>query len=201
MSANERMRARLDMDTRPYHDELDASFRRLTTPGLTRAMFVDALSQMYGFEGSVESAAAYTPRLHAMIDLRRRALSGYLAQDLMNLGITAGQVAQLPQCLIAPFADPAEALGWLYVVERSSVLHETVLRHVEARLPQSSHGCSFLAASARGTTERWNELECVLDRVGQDPAAANRILSAAHDASRCAINWFNGVHTRLRSTG
>ena len=42
------------------------------------------------------------------------------------------RIARLPQCCdIEPFRDVSEALGWLYVIERSTLLHDNVRRHLE----------------------------------------------------------------------
>jgi heme oxygenase len=197
----DRMLARLDMDTRPYHADIDASWRALTGPDLTRTRLVDHLMRVYGFEGPVEAAAAYTPKLQPVLDLRRRSRSGYLAQDLVNLGVSPSQLTQVSQCLIAPFAEPAEALGWLYVVERSSALHDSVKRHVEARLPQSANGCSYLSFHARDASERWNALARVLDLAACDSRSADLIARSAHDGFRCALHWFRVVQPKLRSVG
>ncbi|MDB4954967.1 MAG: Heme oxygenase [Myxococcales bacterium] len=194
------MLTRLDLDTRPFHGYIDGFWRKLVGPDLSRSTFVDGLIRIYGFECAVEAAAAYTPGFHLMLDLRERSRSGYLAQDLVNLGIGSAQLAQLSPCLVAPFADPAEALGWLYVLERSSSLHEMVKRQVEARLPQSSKGCSYLSAAAGESSQRWNELGRVLDRVACEPNATDRILAGAQDGFRCARDWCS-PETRLRSTG
>ena len=37
-------------------------------------------------------------------------------------------------------SHPAEALGWLYVVERATLLHETIYRFLHGRLPPSRRG-------------------------------------------------------------
>ena len=42
----------------------------------------------------------------------------------------------MPRCsTVFPFRTPAEALGWIYVVERNTLLHAVVERHLRSRMP------------------------------------------------------------------
>src|SRR5437762_2967352 len=124
---------RLDVATRSHHAEADAPWLDLMTASPTRQHYIAHLVKTYGFEGPLEAVLAYTPQ----VDLirRDRPRSGLLAQDLLALGLRPATIAQLPQCWsIGPFADLAEALGWKYVVDRATLLHASVKRHMLACL-------------------------------------------------------------------
>src|SRR5579871_1349047 len=119
---------RLDLETRRLHTEANESWLALLGASVDRMAYRTQLVRAYGFEGPVEAALAYTPGRIDSRELRPR--SGYIAEDLIVLGMRPAAIARLPQCLVAPFATWEEALGWSYVVEQSAQLHEAILSHL-----------------------------------------------------------------------
>ena len=120
------------------------------TADVRRHDYLRQLTIAYGFEAPLEAALAYTADVAAVVPLRERARAGKLAQDLLALGIAPSQLTDLPQCMcITPFRDAAEALGWIYVVERSALLYESVRRNIVNRLPDTRYATTYLDA---GTT-------------------------------------------------
>lgn len=190
---------RLELETRAFHRAADEGWLALTGPGATRHDYVRQLAATYGFEAPLEAAFAYTPRLPLLVDLRRFARAGLLAQDLLALGIGAAGVSHLPQCApIAPFATPTEALGWMFVRERSAVLHETVRGHVRERLPEATDASAYLTASAVAAGARLRELAAVLDQTVQTERQYLELLAAAHTGLRCLVAWTSGGAQRTR---
>src|SRR4030095_8815125 len=123
----------LNIATRKHHDAADAPWLDLMVPSVDTRDYGDHLIKIYGFEAPLESALRYTPGLSTLIDLRARTRTGLLAQDLMRLGMTASQIANLPQRFVA-FSDAVDALGWMYVVERAALRHGGVLRYLVEHL-------------------------------------------------------------------
>jgi heme oxygenase len=183
------MLARLDVETRPYHASAHGLWRDLMEGSATPATYMYHLVRVYGFEAPLEAALAYTPGLSRVIDVRGRVRSGLIARDLLALGISPAKIAELPQSMIAPFANVAEALGWMYVSERSTTLHEPVLRYLIARFPQLAGATSYLAA---GSATRWTEFADAIEPYVQTRAIQQQVASAARDAFRCALEWFRG---------
>jgi heme oxygenase len=197
MAQASRALMRLNLETRAFHAAADAPWIELTGYQVSRRAYTDQLVRVYGFEGPLEAALAYTPHLASAIDLRQRARSGLLAQDLLALDLSPAQITAIPQChVIAPFANLAEAFGWLYVLERASLVHDPVRRHVVRRLPQLADACAYLAVSER---RRWAELGEDLDRCARTPRAIDQMVSAAHGAFRCALEWYQPTDARLTS--
>jgi heme oxygenase len=187
--------ARLDAETRPHHGDASDWWLSLVTSGLTQARYQEQLVLVYGFESAVEAALACTP--HPVgVDAR----SGFIAQDLIALGMRPAQIAKLAQCPIAPFASRDEALGWMYVVEFSTGLHEPIKLHVEARLPTAAAATAYLRATEGRLDERWARLAAALARYDANAVAQARIVDAAHEAFRAQLSWYSGGE-RLRSTG
>jgi heme oxygenase len=186
------MLARLDVETRAYHGGADSVWRSLMEGTATPATYMHQLSRVYGFEAPLEAALAYTPGLSSVIDIRGRVRSGLIVRDLLALGISAAKITELPQCMIAPFATEAEALGWLYVVERAALLHEPVRRYLVARFPQLMGATSYLAAA---TEVRWIDYADTLEPYVQTRALQQQVVSGARDGFRCALEWFRTGHT------
>jgi len=180
---------RLNMATRSHHMEADAPWLDLMSSGVTRQRYLAQLCRVYGFEAPLEAAFRYTPGLSALVDLRARTRSGLIAQDLIRLGMSASRLADLPQ-RFTTFANHAEALGWMYVIERSTLLHAGVRRYLTQHLPGLADATTYLAAYDGVTGLRWSELGSALDTMPQDPTELPQILRAANAGFRAMRDWF-----------
>jgi heme oxygenase len=189
----------LNLASRKHHDAADAPWLGLMVPSVDQRHYVEHLIRIYGFEAPLESALHYTPGLSTLIDLRARTRTGLLAQDLMRLGMTASQIAKLPQRFIA-FSDAYDALGWMYVVERSALRHGGVLRYVVDHVPEIKHASSYLAAYDAATGDRWSELGAALEAVGQSIAAIHQVARAANEGFQALRDWFRDGDTAVRES-
>ncbi|HSD89652.1 MAG TPA: biliverdin-producing heme oxygenase [Kofleriaceae bacterium] len=181
---------RLNIETQSHHAAADQLWAPLLTKDVTRWDYVSRLATVYGFEAPLESALAYTPNLHLVLDLRPRIRAGHIAQDLIVLGLRASEVAELPQCFpMAPFGSPLEALGWLYVSERTTLQHEAVRRNVVDRIPGVAHATAYLSVYDGICGARWHELGIVLDRAVRTERAVDEVIAGAHAAFRCLATW------------
>jgi heme oxygenase len=180
---------RLNLETRRYHANANESWLALLDAKVDRARYRDQLVRVYGFEGPVEAATAYTPGRVDVGELRPR--SGYIVEDLISLGMRPAEIARLPQCLVAPFASQDEALGWIYVVERAAQLHESVFVHLEAKVLGSAKAAVYLQTTAGRVASRWRCVNTALSAFDDDRRAQNRIIDAAHAAFRTAIAWYS----------
>jgi heme oxygenase len=179
----------LDAATRDCHDDADAPWQDLAYAHLTEREYQDHLVLVYGFEAPVEAALALTPRMSLLVDLRARARASWIVQDLLSLGLRPAKLARMPQCTaIVPFHDPAEALGWLYVVERSTASHEALAHAVARWLPTAP--LTFL--SSRGVVARREALNAALEHVAVDDETRERVIAAAREAFACHREWFEG---------
>lgn len=180
---------RLNLETRAFHDAADEAWLRLLQPSVSRADYMRQLVTAYGFEAPLEAAFAYTPNLKLFVDLRQRSRAGLLAQDLLALGLRANEVSQLPQCMIAPFTSPLEAMGWLYVTERSTLLHERVRTHLQGRIPGVTHALAYLRAYEGMVNARWNELGHAIDRAVRTEPHLHDLIASAKAAFRHFTQW------------
>ncbi|HEU0033073.1 MAG TPA: biliverdin-producing heme oxygenase [Kofleriaceae bacterium] len=185
------MIARLNEETRGRHAEADADFDILFRDDASSTHYMLFLMRVYGFEAPLESSLSMTPTLDLLIDLRERQKAQYLAQDLLALGLRPSEVAEVPQCLFIPqFRGAAEALGWMYVIERSTLAHSVIRRHLLTRLPREMQKASAYLQGYSGVVgTRWREFGAVLDEVAKVPAIADRIVDAAQEAFRTQRRW------------
>lgn len=156
---------------------------------VSRQDYVDQLTRVYGFEGPLEAALAYTRNLDLVLDVHERFRAGFIAQDLLALGYRPAEIARLPQCVIAPFASPLEALGWIYVCERSTLIHDEIRRYLGVRLPESKDACVYLRATERHVSARWQDLGRRFDHAVRSPRMFQEMLGGAHSAFRAWIDW------------
>jgi heme oxygenase (biliverdin-IX-beta and delta-forming) len=182
---------RLDVETRAHHIEADGDFDVLFGDYTSSTDYLLYLTRVYGFEAPLESSLAMTPNLDLVIDLRERQKAGFLAQDMLQLGLRPSDIAQIPQCMRIPqFRGAAEALGWMYVVERSTLAHSVIRRHLLTRLPRPmSIASSYLQCYSGVVGSRWRLFGTVIDDVCRIPAIGERVIAAAHEAFRTQRRW------------
>ncbi len=182
---------RLNAQTRVHHADADADLDALFQSDVTATSYLVFLMRTYGFEAPLESGVALTPRLEQVVDPRPRARAGFLARDMMALSLRPAEVTDLPLCLTIPqFRSVAEALGWMYVVERMTLAHNVIRRHLMTRLPiEMEIASTYLSAYDGVAGKRWQELGVALDEVASHPAIADRIVAAAGDAFRNRRLW------------
>jgi heme oxygenase len=183
------MLARLDAATREYHRAVDEHWLDLMASGVTKDRYKQHLIKVYGFEAPLESALAYTPNL-VVADRMDRTRSGLIAQDLLALGVSPAKVTALPHCKVGTFADPAEALGWKYVIERPTQLHASIKKNLIAQLEESANACAYLSAYGNSAAARWQQLGALLDEVSTRPNAGDRITTSAQAAFAQMVSWY-----------
>ena len=202
MSAPDGLLMQLNQATRRWHADADEPWLQLLRPDVTRRDYLEQLVRMYGFEAPLESACAYTPQLSHVIEPRQLTRAGLIAQDLLSLGLTPTEVADIPQCSsIFTFRDVGEALGWLYVVERTTLHHDQVRRHLAHRVSDVKDACNYLGMFERPGVEHWQRFGTMLDRFARRPDLAAEVIDAADAAFACLVRWFQTFVPRLRSTG
>jgi len=187
---------RLTTETRAHQANADSLFDLLFADDVSTAHYLVFLRRTYGFEAALEAMLSTTPNLGLMIDLHERAKGTYLAQDMLALGLRPHAIAQLPQCLDIPhFLGAAEALGWMYVVERMTLAHSVVRRHLLTKLPREMHYASSYFQCYSGVVGlRWREFGSKLDDIASQKAIADRIVAAAHEAFACQHRWAGREH-------
>lgn len=185
------MLARLSRETKPHHLAADNDRMAMLGAGADPALYAAHLKRIYGFEAPVETALAMTAGLGDWIDLRDRGHLRLLRADLQSLGVTDPNT--VPRCTAVPsFRDVAEALGWIFAVERNTLHHGTIERHLRGRMPSVLRSAgSYLAGQHRSNGQRIRDLGNAMDRLAKDSTLAQRIVAAAKAAFRTQHGWYD----------
>lgn len=171
------MLERLDLETKIHHGPADSA-RVALLGNPTRQRYTDFLARTYAFEAPAEWRWMRTPGLDTVVDLAPRLFAPKLAEDLATLG-------RFPDvCPAHAFKGVAQALGWLYVVERGRLMNSMLHRHLVRRLPfESSVAGSYLGGSG-SLGLRWQMLGATLDRLAANPTMCTQIVNGALEAFR-----------------
>jgi heme oxygenase len=193
---------RLNLETRHCHADVDDLWLGLMSPTAGVADYTGALVRSYGLIAPFESACKYTPGLSRLVDFRYFLRAGLIAQDLIALGLTPHQVANLITCpSVTMFQSAPEALGWIYVIERSTLLHDGVRRHLLRRLPHLENACAYLAAYEAHVSDHWAAFGRVLDQAAsQDPAVEDAVVESAVRAFSISRDWLRSAKNDNRET-
>lgn len=189
----------LNLATREHHVAADSPWLDLLVPTVSRRQYIEQLIKVYGFEAPLEAALRYTPGLSGLVDLRSRVRAGLIVQDLMRLGLGPGRIATLGQRFMT-FSSTVEALGWMYVAERATLLHGSVRRYLTLHISDLGNATSYLAAYDGVAGDRWSDLGGALETVAHTPAAKHQLMRAAHQAFLAFCEWFDSG-TALLSVG
>jgi heme oxygenase len=187
------MLSRLTNETKQHHIGVDEGLLvSFVAPSV--GSYRHFLARMYGFSAPVGTALLATPGLDAEL-LVARVRTGWLASDLLGLGLTRAESTMLQRRLEVPvFSSGAEALGWLYVSERITLRHELIRNRMRTSVPDAfDTACDYLMSTSGRAHQQWNELGRHLDRAAINEEVANRILVGAHAAFAVQQAWIDAT--------
>ena len=78
-----------------------------------------------------------------------------------------------------PFGDAAAALGWMYVVDRSTLVHAEIRDELTSRFIDLARATNYLSAYEGTASRRWSELGIALDQLCVSDKVCKRIVDAA----------------------
>jgi heme oxygenase len=180
----------LEEATRDHRVELDTDAHDVLGPG-TRTGYRQFLSRVFGLVAPLERSLIDTNGLDRALDHRRLRKSGLLANDLEALGMSRSEIQSLPQCMSIPWFDEVpEALGWAYIVERMTLGHASMYRHLATVIPgEIAFASSYLKCYFGSVADMWRSFGQTLDREAKDPAHAARLIDAAKAGYRHYRRW------------
>jgi heme oxygenase len=180
---------RLGEETEAFHDSTDEAALRLLGPA-TAEDYRRYLVQMYGFVCPLERSIAATPDLDRHVDPHRFQRHELLRRDLSAFHMSSEQIASLPRCAIPAFKTPEEALGWAYPIERSTLRHGDLFRHLASILPgEVAFGSSYLKCCFGTVGESWREFGRALEAVEYASRRPQQVIDSAKAAFRCFRAW------------
>jgi len=154
---------------------------------VTHADYKGYLIRTYGFVRPLERSILRVAALEHVIDTRRFAKHLLLLQDLQSSGMEYPEIEGLELCAIPEFHAPAVALGWAYPLERSTLLHGTVFRHLAtAMLGRVVSSAAYLKCYDGNVGDTWSRFGEALERCAD---RADVVVDAARAAFQAYRTW------------
>jgi len=189
VSAPPWMLLRLAVETASHHAVADED-RLGLLDARTPERYRKHLVRIYGFEAPVEAALSRIATLHGPLRglVRERTRMAFLRLDLRGLGKTTAQLSAMPVAAVE-ITDVAHALGWLFVLERSTLLAGIIQRDLQRAMPDTMvRSCNYLNASAYKPGVRLRALGEAIGNFAQR-CAPSAIVAGAIDAFRMQRQW------------
>ena len=180
------MLVRLGLETTMHHAPADDDrlvALSIRTVGEYRAFLV----RVFGFEAPIEEAVARVSELEIRF-LRERSRMALLRRDLVELGYSELQFSHFARAPGIAIRTAAEALGWMFVLERQTLLAGLLKRQIQQVLG-SDTPVGYLGASGDRPGARFREFGAQLGELARmhSPAA---IVDAANTAFRAQRQWY-----------
>ena len=180
---------RIGEATEEFHDITDEEVLKLLDEA-TADDYRRYLAQMYGFVCPLERAIASTPGVDRYLDPRKLQKHELLRRDLSALHMPADQIDRLPQCAIPWLRGPEEALGWAYPLERSTLRHTDLFRHLATILPgEAAFASSYFKCYFGAVGEAWKDFGRALDAFEYPARRADAVLEGARAGFRRLRGW------------
>ena len=179
----------LKEQTAQAHARVEAALA-LDDPDLAQPRLQAVLERFFGFwqgtERLIDEWAAREPDLANAVRWIRRRRGEVLRHDLLRMGRTLRELAELPEALpVFTSVDTAEVLGWLYVSEGSTlggaVLDRTLRKRFSVRT---------FTPYVEGPGPMWREYRDVLaEWVGREQTRCRRVVDAGVSTFAALEEW------------
>src|SRR6476620_1260938 len=188
------LRPRLKLETAKLHDHLDAQLP-LLDPHLSIGRYRDVLEVYLGFYAPLEAnLARLASSAVSPFGLPLRLRTELIERDLLALGASPRQVAELPRCTDLPRLSCLEDLaGCLYVLEGACLGGQVIAPALQRRLGlDRDTGASFFIGDAEATPARWNRVVGWLESLPSAGARVEDIVASACATFSALIEWVTG---------
>lgn len=192
---------RVQSETEGFHPDADADIQQLLT-AVTASDYRRFLIRTLGFVQPLEREIARVRDIDKLIDLRRFEKHQLLRRDLHGFRMKPDEIDRLPECSLPMFDSPAEALGWAFVIERSTLGHSNLFRHLASVLPGDvAFTSAYLKCYFGAVGENWKWFGDALERVANTPQQAQKVVDAAQIAFRVHRHWRHSRDEQMESIG
>ena len=161
-------------------------FRGVQRGSISRPRYRALLTRLYGFHAPFEEAAP-----------NGRERSGWLALDLVSLGVERGLLTTIPRCVAIPALQSGERrLGAMYVVEGSAIGGRTLARGLDRMLgPDAIDGRRFFLGRGGDTGDAWGTVLAQLEAVSRDAGSVAAVVGAAVETFSVFEDWLSDWNT------
>ena len=179
----------LKQQTAGAHARVESALA-LDAADLSQCRLRAVLERFFGFwqgnERLIDEWAAGAPELATAVRWLRRRRGEVLRHDLLRMGRTVRELAELPEAPPAlGFVDTADVFGWLYVSEGATLGGAVLDRGLRDRFSVRT-----FTPYLEGPGPMWSEyLEQLSGWVGTDDARRDRVVAAAVSTFTALEQW------------
>jgi len=184
------VRFRLRDATAEAHRNVEAAMA-LQERCADRASYRRLLADLWGIYAPLEAKLEAVDWRGSGIDLAKRTKAQWLRADLLALGLSNGDIADLPRAAQLPaIRGAADGFGVLYVLEGASLGGQLILRQIKPALGLTeSHGARFFASYGADLGEYWRSFVAAMAAYGDDEQQVQAMEKAALATFECFLHW------------
>ena len=184
------LRQQLRRETAGVHHRLEAQLA-LLDPQLSIHRYQQVLQAFYGFYAPVEAGLARLAAAGPPLGFPLRARAALLESDLLALGGSRSELAELPRCADLPRLSCREDLaGCLYVLEGACLGGQVIAPVLQRRLGLAKgSGASFFTGEGEATAARWTRVLSWLEGLSGTGARGDEIVAAACATFQALGRW------------
>jgi heme oxygenase (biliverdin-IX-beta and delta-forming) len=177
-------------ETVALHQQLEAELG-LLEPDLSIHRYCRVLCAFYGYYAPVEVRVVRLTAASPPLGFPLRARAELIESDLLALGLSRREIAELPRCTDLPrLSCPEDLAGCLYVLEGASLGGQIIaptLRHRFGVVKGS--GASFFIGDAEATSARWILVLAWLEGLARGGAQLEEIVASARATFLTLARW------------
>ena len=149
------------------------------------------LEFFFGFYTPIEAGLARVASAGPPLGLPLRARTALIESDLLSLGLSRREIADLPRCADLPrLSCPEELAGCLYVLEGACLGGQVIAPALRERLGVAKgSGASFFTGDAEGTSARWRLFLAWLEGLARAGSATAEIVASARATFLAFALW------------
>lgn len=184
--------ANLRQNTAASHQKLEDSelSKAILLPDVTLADYQTYLVKMYGVTKACEDSVF--PVIEEVVpDLDQRYKSLHILEDLAKTGYSEEKLSSIP-VFDCPFSTVSEALGFMYVIEGSTLGGRVLFKHIHQTLGLTSeNGASYFWGYGPQTGILWKSFIAALTGFAVEKDESEKIIESAVQTFANIDNWLN----------
>ena len=180
----------LKRETAGLHERLEATLG-LFEPEFSIHRYVQVLKIFHGFYAPVEASLLRLTAVAPPLGFPLRARSELMESDLLALGLSRRELAELPRCTNLPrLSCPEDLAGCLYVLEGACLGGQVIAPTLRQRLGvDKDSGASFFVGDAEATSARWILVLTWLDALVCAGARSEEVAASACATFLTLAQW------------
>lgn len=191
---NTTISVRLKEETAPFHIQIEQNdyAKGIMNQTLTLEEYRTYLEKFYGFVTLAEQQITALPEWEELgFDIGSRMKTPLLEQDLIELGLSRADLKKLASCNEVPDVSTLpRALGYLYVLEGSTLGGQLITRQLKQFLPVTPEsGGRYFSSYGADLRAKWLEFRELLEKEAVTADQQEEVLSAAKQTFILLNQW------------